>query len=126
MTQSRMRATGIARATAFSTGTGRDESMATYLEHVLHDYGYVAIFAGIGLENMGLPLPGETILITSAIFAATTRCVAPLTCRSVRGGECHAVEAISDRKWSWSAGLVSDLRLRGLRARTRGGSLVRT
>jgi len=46
--------------------------MAPYLEHVLHDYGYAAIFAVIGLENIGLPLPGETILITSAIFAATT------------------------------------------------------
>jgi membrane protein DedA with SNARE-associated domain len=46
--------------------------MAAYLEHLLHAYGYAAIGAVIALENVGLPLPGETILITSAIFAATT------------------------------------------------------
>src|SRR3954469_25094509 len=36
------------------------------------DYGYAAIFIVIALENVGLPLPGETILITSAILAAST------------------------------------------------------
>ena len=46
--------------------------MAAYLEHLLHAYGYAALFAVIALENVGLPLPGETILITSGVFAATT------------------------------------------------------
>jgi membrane protein DedA with SNARE-associated domain len=46
--------------------------MAAYLEHLLHAYGYAAILAVIALENVGLPVPGETILITSGIFAATT------------------------------------------------------
>jgi membrane protein DedA with SNARE-associated domain len=46
--------------------------MAAYLEHLLQAYGYAAIVAIIALENVGLPVPGETILITSAIFAATT------------------------------------------------------
>lgn len=46
--------------------------MAVYLEHLLHTYGYAAIFGVIALENVGLPLPGETILVTSGIFAATT------------------------------------------------------
>jgi membrane protein DedA with SNARE-associated domain len=46
--------------------------MTAYLESLLHTYGYAAVFAIIALENAGLPLPGETILITSAIFAATT------------------------------------------------------
>lgn len=47
--------------------------MAAYVEHLLHAYGYAAIFAVIALENVGLLVPGETILISSAIFAATTR-----------------------------------------------------
>jgi membrane protein DedA with SNARE-associated domain len=47
--------------------------MRLALEHLLHEYGYAAIVAVIALENLGLPLPGETILITSAIFAATTQ-----------------------------------------------------
>ena len=46
--------------------------MAAYVEQLLHQYGYVAIFVIIALENVGLPLPGETILVTSAIFAAET------------------------------------------------------
>jgi len=46
--------------------------MASYFEHLLHIYGYFAVFAVIALENVGLPLPGETILLTSAIFAGTT------------------------------------------------------
>jgi len=45
--------------------------MTAYLESFLHTYGYAAIFAIVALENAGLPLPGETILITSAIVAAT-------------------------------------------------------
>src|SRR4051794_2666926 len=35
-------------------------------------YGYAAIFLVIALENAGLPVPGETILITSALLAAST------------------------------------------------------
>lgn len=46
--------------------------MTAYLESLLHTYGYAAVFTIIALENAGLPLPGETILITSAIVAATT------------------------------------------------------
>ena len=46
--------------------------MGAYLEHLLHAYGYAAIFVIIALENVGLLVPGETILISSAIFAATT------------------------------------------------------
>jgi membrane protein DedA with SNARE-associated domain len=35
-------------------------------------YGYWAIFIVILLESAGLPLPGETILITSAAYAGST------------------------------------------------------
>jgi membrane protein DedA with SNARE-associated domain len=46
--------------------------MSAYLEHLLHAYGYVAVFAIIAVENIGLLVPGETILISASIFAATT------------------------------------------------------
>ncbi|MGH6968763.1 MAG: DedA family protein [Stellaceae bacterium] len=43
------------------------------LSHVIyqyvHDYGYLAVFLGIFLEDFGLPLPGETLLITAAAVA---------------------------------------------------------
>jgi membrane protein DedA with SNARE-associated domain len=46
--------------------------MAALLERFLHTYGYAAVFAIVALENVGLLVPGETILISAAIFAATT------------------------------------------------------
>lgn len=35
-------------------------------------YGYVAVFAIIGLESLGVPLPGETTLVAAAVFAGAT------------------------------------------------------
>ncbi len=35
-------------------------------------YGYIAIFVIITLESAGLPLPGETVLLTSAAYAGST------------------------------------------------------
>ena len=37
-----------------------------YLDH----YGYWALFGAILLENFGLPVPGESLLITSALLAS--------------------------------------------------------
>jgi membrane protein DedA with SNARE-associated domain len=34
--------------------------------------GYLVVALTIGLESMGLPLPGETMLITAAIYAGST------------------------------------------------------
>jgi membrane protein DedA with SNARE-associated domain len=41
------------------------------LDHLLHEYGYLTIFLGIMLEAVGLPLPGESLMIAAAIYAAT-------------------------------------------------------
>jgi membrane protein DedA with SNARE-associated domain len=32
-------------------------------------YGYLAVFAGVMLENAGIPMPGETILLAAGFFA---------------------------------------------------------
>lgn len=37
---------------------------------LLASYGYVILFVLVGVESMGIPLPGETALITAAAFAA--------------------------------------------------------
>ena len=42
------------------------------LEHLLGEYGYGLVAAVIALEAMGLPLPGESLLVGSAIYCATT------------------------------------------------------
>jgi membrane protein DedA with SNARE-associated domain len=43
------------------------------VDHVLHQVGYGAVFAGIALESLGLPLPGESLLLAASIYAATTQ-----------------------------------------------------
>lgn len=39
---------------------------------LLHQYGYGVVGLVVGLEATGLPLPGESIVIAAAIYAATT------------------------------------------------------
>jgi membrane protein DedA with SNARE-associated domain len=41
------------------------------LSHLVSHYGYAAIAGVVGLESMGVPLPGETMLVLSAVYAAT-------------------------------------------------------
>ena len=40
--------------------------------HLVATYGYPAIALVIALESMGAPVPGETVLITAAIYAGAT------------------------------------------------------
>ena len=48
--------------------------MSSSLQQALHEFvsanGYWAIALIVGLESMGIPLPGETILVLAAIYAA--------------------------------------------------------
>ena len=39
---------------------------------LIADYGYWAVLVLVGLESMGLPLPGETALIAAAVYAGTS------------------------------------------------------
>jgi membrane protein DedA with SNARE-associated domain len=41
------------------------------MQQFIANYGYLAVAGVVGLESMGLPLPGETILVLAAIYAAT-------------------------------------------------------
>jgi membrane protein DedA with SNARE-associated domain len=42
------------------------------ISRLLSTYGYGAVAGVIGLESMGIPLPGETTLIAAALVAGTT------------------------------------------------------
>lgn len=42
------------------------------LDALFRHYGYGAIFAGVLLESSGVPLPGESLLVAAAIYAAAT------------------------------------------------------
>jgi membrane protein DedA with SNARE-associated domain len=39
---------------------------------LLTQYGYLAVIVLVGLESTGIPLPGETMLITAAVYAGST------------------------------------------------------
>jgi membrane protein DedA with SNARE-associated domain len=40
------------------------------LDHWLSTLGYIAVALFVGIEGIGVPIPGETMLITAAVFAA--------------------------------------------------------
>ena len=42
------------------------------LMHFLTVYGYWAVLFFVAVESMGIPLPGETMLLVAAIYAGTT------------------------------------------------------
>nr|WP_255673929.1 DedA family protein [Komagataeibacter sp. FNDCF1] len=46
--------------------------MLQHLEHLFQHYGYGVIGVIIMLESMGIPLPAETLLISAALYCATT------------------------------------------------------
>ena len=41
------------------------------VDHLLSTYGYVAVFLLVAGESLGVPLPGETILVAGGIYAGT-------------------------------------------------------
>lgn len=41
------------------------------IQEIAHEYGYWAVFLGIMLENMGIPLPGETITLVGGFLAGS-------------------------------------------------------
>lgn len=43
------------------------------MRELIHHYGAWIVFALVFSESLGLPLPGEAILVSAAIFAATTQ-----------------------------------------------------
>jgi len=44
--------------------------MHDQLIHWLTSYGYIVLFVLVSLESLGIPLPGETALVTASAFAA--------------------------------------------------------
>ena len=42
------------------------------IDHLLSTYGYAAVFLFIMIESLGVPFPGETMLITAALYTSAT------------------------------------------------------
>jgi membrane protein DedA with SNARE-associated domain len=47
------------------------------ISHLIASYGYWAVFVLVGAESLGIPLPGETALITAGIYAGHTQRLSP-------------------------------------------------
>jgi membrane protein DedA with SNARE-associated domain len=43
-----------------------DQQLLQLVEH----FGYLIVFLGVGIESLGVPVPGETVLIIGAVLAA--------------------------------------------------------
>jgi membrane protein DedA with SNARE-associated domain len=46
--------------------------LSTGLDGILSSYGYLAVLLFVGIESLGIPFPGETMLITAAVYAGAT------------------------------------------------------
>jgi membrane protein DedA with SNARE-associated domain len=42
------------------------------MSNLIAQYGYLAVLVIVGLESFGIPVPGETTLITAALYAGAT------------------------------------------------------
>jgi membrane protein DedA with SNARE-associated domain len=42
------------------------------IDTLLSDFGLLAVFAFVMIESLGIPVPGETMLITAAVYAGAT------------------------------------------------------
>ncbi len=63
------------------------------IQGIAHEYGYWAIFLGILLENLGIPLPGETVTIVGGFLAGSDELsywlvLSDATAGAVIGGTC--------------------------------------
>jgi membrane protein DedA with SNARE-associated domain len=47
------------------------------ISHLIATYGYWAVFALVGAESVGIPLPGETALIIAGAYAGNTHHLSP-------------------------------------------------
>jgi membrane protein DedA with SNARE-associated domain len=56
------------------------------IEEIAGKYGYLAVFLGILLENLGIPLPGETITIAGGFLAGSGKLNYGLVLASAIGG----------------------------------------
>jgi membrane protein DedA with SNARE-associated domain len=45
---------------------------ASIIDQLLTNFGYLAVFLAVGIESLGIPVPGETMLITASIYAGAT------------------------------------------------------
>jgi membrane protein DedA with SNARE-associated domain len=56
------------------------------IKEIAEKYGYLSVFTGILLENLGIPLPGETITIVGGFLAGSGELFYPIVLASAASG----------------------------------------
>ncbi len=56
------------------------------LHHLIHTYGLWVLFAVVMCESMGVPMPGETALVSAALYAGATHRIEILHVLAVAAG----------------------------------------
>src|SRR5690348_16251713 len=51
-----------------SQGLTLTSQLVAHLQQILATYGYFAVLAVVGMESLGVPIPGETALVAGAIL----------------------------------------------------------
>jgi membrane protein DedA with SNARE-associated domain len=46
--------------------------IASFADSLLANFGYLAVFAVVAIESLGIPAPGETVLVAAGIYAGAT------------------------------------------------------
>jgi membrane protein DedA with SNARE-associated domain len=49
-----------------------DIQPAAWVHDLIHTYGLWVLFTAVMIESMGIPMPGETAVVTAAIYAGST------------------------------------------------------
>lgn len=74
-----LQSTAPRRAIALSAEGILDFLSQDWLHHLFAAYGIWVLFGVVLLESMGVPVPGETALVTSALYAGATHRIGILT-----------------------------------------------
>ncbi|MEO8899325.1 MAG: DedA family protein [Candidatus Dormibacter sp.] len=45
---------------------------SSFIDRFLGQFGYAAVFGFVGIESLGIPFPGETMLVAAALYAGAT------------------------------------------------------
>jgi membrane protein DedA with SNARE-associated domain len=77
-----------------------------HLVGLLHAYGYAGLALGVALECLGLPVPGEALLIMASVYAGTTHNLNPYLV-----GASAAMGAIVGQMIGYAIGLSVGYRL---------------
>src|ERR1051326_2483378 len=67
-----------------------------FLQGALESYGYIIVFMAIMIESMGVPFPGETMLLIASAVSATTDTTLPIfgVIACAAGGAIESVVAV--------------------------------